>query len=62
MKLSGGNYGGYELMTNSIKLEDKTLIVTFVNDLEFYIIDDNGSKWYYNINLEEEKIIFSGVN
>ena len=60
MELSGGNYGGYAFITDKIKLEDIEIIVNFINESEFYILDENGDKWNYHI--ETERIIFSGVN
>lgn len=60
MELSGGNYGGYEFIDDSIKLDDKIIIVNFITDSEFYIIDNIGNKWSYNIGAEG--INFSGIN
>ena len=61
MKLTGGNYGGYEIINNQIVLEDNTLEINQTNlENEFYILDDNQDKWFYLIGADIA--IFSGIN
>lgn len=59
MKLTGGNYGGYNFLNNHIELENNILTITLIGD-EFYVLDDNQDKWFYLI--EGDMATFSGVN
>lgn len=60
MELSGGYYGGYEYLGDQIQLGETTLPVnqTQVVD-EFYVIDDNGIRYFYRVDLD--CIVFIGV-
>lgn len=59
MILSGGNYGGYLLKLNTIELDSITIPIQTINEKDFFIIDNNGDKWFYRI---DETINFIGIN
>ena len=60
MKLSGGNYGGYELIDDNIIVDGNALPITHgQNQNEFFIIDEIGQKWFYRI---DDSISFIGIN
>lgn len=60
MKLSGGNYGGYELIGDNIVVDGNTLPVTYgQNQNEFFVIDEIFQKWFYRTT---DSIVFIGIN
>ena len=62
MILTGGNYGNYILENDMIISEEQTSEITFNESKEeFYVIDDNGDKWNYRVDVELDLAIFTGM-
>jgi hypothetical protein len=59
MILSGGEYGGYLLDVDTIKLDSVVIPIIYVSEKQFFIIDNNEDKWFYRI---DEVINFIGIN
>ena len=61
MELSGGYYGGYEYLGDQIQ-SGETILPANQTQItnEFYVIDDNGIRYFYRVDLD--CIVFIGVN
>lgn len=60
MKLSGGKYGGFELLENTIELEGQSFPIVFGNNPSEFFVDDNLSeKLFYRI--DETAVVYFKV-